>query len=154
MRTSKASRSTDVYAFGAFLLEVACGRRPIELRDAGDLILVDWVFSCWDRGAFSRQVIRNGGGVVGRGDGVVLKLGLICSHSDPLMRPCMRQVLQYLERDLPLPELSSIALSSGGLTFAHREGLDDVAMPYPSSMYKAFAHSSSSVAESHLSGGR
>jgi serine/threonine protein kinase len=29
-RSGMATTSTDVFAFGAFLLEVACGRRPIE----------------------------------------------------------------------------------------------------------------------------
>ncbi|XP_048138280.1 L-type lectin-domain containing receptor kinase IV.1-like [Rhodamnia argentea] len=154
MRTSKTTRSTDVFAFGAFLLEVACGRRPIELR-AKDVILVDWVFACWDRGAILEARDPNFGvEYVEEEMELVLKLGLMCSHSDPSMRLSMRQVLQYLEGDLPMPKLSSIGLSSGGLTFAHREGFDDVAMSYRSSMYKAFAPSSSSVAESHLSGGR
>jgi hypothetical protein len=34
-----------------------------------------------------------------------LKLGLLCSHPSPDARPSMRQVLQYLDGDLPLPEL-------------------------------------------------
>ena len=42
-RSGKAITSTDVYAFGAFMLEVACGRRPIQANE--DSILVDWVFS-------------------------------------------------------------------------------------------------------------
>uniref|UniRef100_A0A3N7G4E0 non-specific serine/threonine protein kinase n=1 Tax=Populus trichocarpa TaxID=3694 RepID=A0A3N7G4E0_POPTR len=44
-RTGKATTSTDVFAFGAFLLEVASGRRPIQPTE--DIILVDWVFSRW-----------------------------------------------------------------------------------------------------------
>ncbi|XP_056170380.1 L-type lectin-domain containing receptor kinase IV.1-like [Syzygium oleosum] len=153
-RTGKATRNTDVYAFGAFLIEVACGRRPIETREAEDVILVDWVFSCWVGGAIlEARDPKLGVEFVEEEMELVLKLGLMCSHSDPLMRPSMRQVLQYLEGDLPMPELSSIGLSSGGLTFAHREGFDDLAMSYPSSLYKASAHSSS-VAESLLSGGR
>jgi hypothetical protein len=35
-----------VFAFGAFMLEVACGRRLI-----GQVILVDWVSECLKRGA-------------------------------------------------------------------------------------------------------
>ncbi|GMH30070.1 hypothetical protein Nepgr_031913 [Nepenthes gracilis] len=31
-RAGKATRSTDVFAFGAFLLEVVCGRRPVDLK--------------------------------------------------------------------------------------------------------------------------
>ncbi|XP_030445473.2 L-type lectin-domain containing receptor kinase IV.1-like isoform X1 [Syzygium oleosum] len=153
-RTGKATRNTDVYAFGAFLLEVACGRRPIELREAEDVLLVDWVFSCWVGGAIvEARDPKLGAEFVEEEMELVLKLGLTCSHANPLMRPSMRQVLQYLEGDLPMPELSSIGLSSSGLTFAHREGFDDLAMAYPSSMYKASARSSS-VAESLLSGGR
>lgn len=49
-RTGKATTKTDVFAFGAFLLEVACGRRPIGRREqAEDLILLDWVFSVGKR---------------------------------------------------------------------------------------------------------
>ncbi|KAL3715994.1 hypothetical protein ACJRO7_007714 [Eucalyptus globulus] len=142
----KATRNTDVYAFGAFLLEVACGRRPIELRGPEDVILVEWVFSCWDRGAIlEARDPRLGAEFVEEEMELVLKLGLICSHFDPLMRPSMRQILQYLEGDLPMPELLSMGLSSSGLLFAHRKGFDDLA--------KAFTQSSS-VVESHLSGGR
>ncbi|KAH7844301.1 hypothetical protein Vadar_026607 [Vaccinium darrowii] len=83
---------------------------------------------------------------------LALKLGLLCSLCEPVFRPSMRQVVQYLERDIPLPELKSMGISAAGLTFAHREGFDDFALPYPSSMDKAFTHSSS-VAESLLSGG-
>lgn len=44
-RTGKAT--TDVYSFGAFWLEVACGRRPIDPRVLDeDIILVDFVFYC------------------------------------------------------------------------------------------------------------
>ncbi|KAM3287122.1 L-type lectin-domain containing receptor kinase IV.1 isoform X2 [Capsicum chacoense] len=50
-RTGRATPSSDVFSFGAFLLEVACGKRPIQPRqDGDDMILVDWVFSCWSRG--------------------------------------------------------------------------------------------------------
>ena len=31
-RTRRATTYTDVFAFGAFMLEVACGRRPIEVQ--------------------------------------------------------------------------------------------------------------------------
>ncbi|XP_059647092.1 L-type lectin-domain containing receptor kinase IV.1-like [Cornus florida] len=154
-RTGKATTSTDVYAFGAFLLEVACGRRPIEPRaPAEDLILVDWVFGCWSRGDILRAVDpKLGTNYVPEEVELVLKLGLQCSHSEPVVRPTMRQVVQHLEGDIPLPELASLRITAAGLTFAHREGFDDFAILYPNSMEKAFSHSSS-AAESLLSGGR
>ncbi|XP_062095554.1 L-type lectin-domain containing receptor kinase IV.1-like [Humulus lupulus] len=164
-RTGKATTNADVYSFGAFLLEVACGRRPIEARgtETGEeLILVDWVFSCWCEGKIIEAMDSNliesdltkAGFVSEEEVELVLKLGLLCSHSEPRMRPSMRQVVSYLERDMPLPELSKMGLTAAGLTFAHKEGFDDFAMSYPSSM-AFFSHaSSSSVAESLLSGGR
>ncbi|PKA61925.1 L-type lectin-domain containing receptor kinase IV.2 [Apostasia shenzhenica] len=43
-RSGKFTSSSDVFAFGAFLLEVACGKRPVELKTSGiEMVLVDWV---------------------------------------------------------------------------------------------------------------
>ncbi|CAK9143553.1 unnamed protein product [Ilex paraguariensis] len=147
LRTGKATTRTDVYAFGAFVLEVACGRRPIKQRASSDqdLILVDWVFSCWSRGEILQTVDPNlGTDYIAEEVELVLKLGLLCSHSEPLARPTMRQVEQYLEGAILLPELSSLGMSATGLTFAH-----NIAKSQPSFMEKA-----SSVVESLLSGGR
>ncbi|PQP91620.1 L-type lectin-domain containing receptor kinase IV.1 [Prunus yedoensis var. nudiflora] len=85
---------------------------------------------------------------------LVLKLGLLCSHSEPTARPSMRQVVQYLEGDIALPELSLLGLSSSGLNFAHHEGFDDFAMSYSSSLGKGFSHSSYATESAFLSGGR
>ncbi|KAI8560566.1 hypothetical protein RHMOL_Rhmol04G0267700 [Rhododendron molle] len=147
IRTGKATTSTDVYAFGAFLLEVACGRRPIEPRAAAEnLVLVDCVFSFWHKGEILQTVDpKLGSQYVAEEVELVLKLGLWCSHSEPVARPSMRQVVQYLEGDIPLPELKLMGNSATGLMFAYREGFDDFALSYSQS---------SSVAESILSGGR
>ncbi|KAH8506101.1 hypothetical protein H0E87_013078, partial [Populus deltoides] len=151
-RTGKATTRTDVFAFGAFVLEVASGRRPIQPTE--DIILVDWVFSRWLGGEILEARDPNlGTGYIAEEMELVLKLGLMCSHSEPAARPNMRQVVQFLEGDVPLPDILPLCLSASGLTFSHREGFDDFANSYPSSMDKAFAHSSS-VAESLLSGGR
>ncbi|XP_022746697.1 L-type lectin-domain containing receptor kinase IV.1-like [Durio zibethinus] len=154
-RTGKATPRTDVFAFGAFLLEVACGRRPIQAQSPiEDVILVDWVYSCWYKGNIHEAKDPNlGTDYVAEEVELVLKLGLLCSHSEPEARPTMRQVVQFLGGDIPFPEMSSLCLSYSGLTFAHREGFDDFAMPYISSAYKGFSDASS-VAESLLSGGR
>uniref|UniRef100_A0A2P2L662 non-specific serine/threonine protein kinase n=1 Tax=Rhizophora mucronata TaxID=61149 RepID=A0A2P2L662_RHIMU len=151
-RTGKANASTDVYSFGAFLLEVACGRRPIEPRE--EVLLVDWVFSFLLRGQILEARDPNlGTEYVAEEVELVLKLGLLCSHADPTARPSMRQVLQYFDGDFPLPEISSIGISASGQLFSQRAGFSDFAMSYPSSMDRAFTYSSS-VADSLLSGGR
>ncbi|KAK3406943.1 hypothetical protein EUGRSUZ_K03068 [Eucalyptus grandis] len=131
-RSARATTSTDVFAFGAFLLEVACGRRPIETRGEEPLILVDWVFSCWDKGDILEARDPNlGTDFVAKEVELVLQLGLLCSQSQPTARPSMRQVVQYLDGDLALEELSYLGISKD----------------------KAFSQTSS-VANSVLSGGR
>ncbi|CAN1142578.1 L-type lectin-domain containing receptor kinase IV.2 [Linum perenne] len=155
-RTGKATTSSDAYAFGAFLLEVACGRRPIDPeKPAGQVILVDWVFSCWVRGDILEAMDTNlGEEFVAEEVELVLKLGLLCSHSDPEARPSMRQVHQMLGGELPLPDMSSMGLSisSIGLNFARRERLMELALSSPSSS-ESFNHLSSAE-ESLVCGGR
>ncbi|KAL2336577.1 hypothetical protein Fmac_011023 [Flemingia macrophylla] len=155
-RTGKATTSSDVFAFGAFMLEVVCGRRPIEkVGESGSEILVDWVYNCWKRGEIVEARDQNlGKNYRPEEVELVLKLALLCSHSEPLARPSMRQVVQYLEREVPLPDLSLLSLTSTGLNFGlHNEDFQDCPMSYPSSMDRPHSHTSS-IAESLLSGGR
>ncbi|KAL9814949.1 putative L-type lectin-domain containing receptor kinase I.7 RLK-Pelle-L-LEC family [Arabidopsis thaliana] len=105
LTTMGASTGTDVYAFGVFLLEVTCGRRPVEpgLPEA-KRFLIKWVSECWKRSSlidardprlteFSSQEVEK-----------VLKLGLLCANLAPDSRPAMEQVVQYLNGNLALPE--------------------------------------------------
>ncbi|KAF3957179.1 hypothetical protein CMV_017784 [Castanea mollissima] len=91
-RTRRATTYTDVFAFGVFMLEVACGRRPIELQGlTEEVILVDWVFECWRKGSIlDASDPRLEGNYVVEKIELVLKLGLLCSHSSPVARPRMR----------------------------------------------------------------
>ncbi|XAR58959.1 Non-specific serine/threonine protein kinase [Bertholletia excelsa] len=118
-RTGKATTSTDVFAFGSFLLEVACGRRPIELRGTPEsILLVDWVFEKWKTGVLLEASDPNLGGEYSEWEmGLVLKLGMLCSNSNPAARPSMRQVMQYLAGDASLPEviLDTACIGSFGM---------------------------------------
>ncbi|KAK6942999.1 Legume lectin domain [Dillenia turbinata] len=155
-RTAKATPSSDVFSFGAFLLEVACGRRPIEVNaDNEEITLVEWVFACWQKGQIFKAADPNLGSSkhVAEDVDLVLKLGLLCSHIEPTARPSMRQVVQILERDAPLPDMSSLGLSFRTLMFAY--GFEDITMPYPSSSNSGSKLTqSSTVADILLSGGR
>ncbi|KAJ4704629.1 Receptor lectin kinase [Melia azedarach] len=157
-RTGKATASTDVFAFGAFLLEVACGRRPIDPRaPTEDVVLVDWVLGLYYRGELVEARDPNlGTEYIAEELELVLKLGLLCSHSEPRARPSMRQVVQYLERDVALPELPAFGISATGLrTLSNGEEFDEFATFFPpSSMGLSVTASSSVIADSLLSGGR
>ncbi|TKY56766.1 L-type lectin-domain containing receptor kinase S.4 [Spatholobus suberectus] len=105
-RTGKPTTSSDVFAFGALLLEAACGRRPFEPKALPEeLILVDWVRDRWRVGRVLDTVDSKLGGVFDRGQALmVLRLGLMCSNDGPEERPSMRQVVMYLEGEMQLPE--------------------------------------------------
>ncbi|XP_058099377.1 L-type lectin-domain containing receptor kinase IV.1-like [Magnolia sinica] len=152
-RRGKATTSTDVFAFGAFLLEVACGRRPIDPRSSmEEEMLVEWVSECWRRGKILEAADRKMGQEYNEEQmELVLKLGLLCSHPVAAERPSMRQVMQFLDRDACLPDLSSDGL--GAAILSHHKGSDDIHLSYPSSFELGFPNSSS-IEGSVLSGGR
>ncbi|CAD5167183.1 unnamed protein product [Musa acuminata subsp. malaccensis] len=136
VRTGKAATITDVFAFGIFLLEVACGRRPVDSIASGEeLILLDWVVENWRQGSIlATRDPKLGDEYVVEEVELVLKLGLLCSHPLPAGRPSMRQVVEYLEGEAALPELSPTYLSFSVLAMLHNEGFDDYIMSYPSSV--------------------
>ncbi|KAM3345824.1 hypothetical protein ACQJBY_020388 [Aegilops geniculata] len=113
-RFGKATKATDVFAFGAFILEVACGRRPVGFNARGELlVLVQWVrdTSASGSGSIVDTVDPRLDDYAADEAELVLKLGLLCSHPLPVARPSMRLVMRYLDGDLPLPEFSPGYLS-------------------------------------------
>ncbi|XP_062157399.1 L-type lectin-domain containing receptor kinase S.4-like [Alnus glutinosa] len=121
-RTSKPTTSSDVYAFGALLLEVICGRRPINpTASSEELMLVDWVWEKWAVGAVLDVVDQRMEGRFDEAEAVlVLKLGLICSNEDAEARPTMRLVLRYLEGELALQEAVEMPYKKKGGAAAGR----------------------------------
>lgn len=124
--TGKASPLTDVFAFGIFLLEVACGQRPVNNNtDDEQALLVDWVLEHWRKGSLTETVdTRLHGDYSVHEACLVLKLGLLCSHPFTNVRPNMQQVMQYLDFNLPLPELTHTDMSFNMLSLMQDEGFD------------------------------
>lgn len=97
VRTGRASTQTDVYSFGILVLEVVCGRRPIE---DGKPNLLDWLWRLSERGELLHGLdnrLKDRGGYSDEEVERVLNMGLLCSHPDAKMRPAMRQVMMVLE---------------------------------------------------------
>ncbi|XP_047334814.1 L-type lectin-domain containing receptor kinase IV.1-like [Impatiens glandulifera] len=154
MWTRKVTEATDVFSFGAFLLEVACGRRPVAMNEER-FILIEWVFRFWLKGLIVNAVDQKIGGEVDFEEvELVMKLGLLCSNMNPMARPTMRQVVEYLERDVVMPELSSFGITISSLTFPHREEINGDLYPSTSTSTGKTTFDTSIMAESDLSGGR
>nr|BAJ90277.1 predicted protein [Hordeum vulgare subsp. vulgare] len=112
-RTGRPTPFTDVYAFGMFLLEVTCGRKPIFTdKQNNRLLLVEWVLEHHRDGSILDTVDPRLQGEFNMEEvTIVLKLGLICTYPLPNMRPIMRKVMQYLVHNQSPPDLSPAYIS-------------------------------------------
>ncbi|KAI3861846.1 hypothetical protein MKX03_001702 [Papaver bracteatum] len=102
------SKQTDVYAFGAFLLEIASGRRPHLVAERG-LHLVDWVSSSMKDDAILNTADKRLEGEYAKEEMLlVLKLGLLCCRFQPTARPTIQKIVQYLSGDAAEADLRAL----------------------------------------------
>lgn len=104
-RTGKATTQCDVFSYGALLLEVACGRPPIDpTATSKQALLLEWVLECWAAGSIVKAADpKLEDDYVREEMEIVMKLGLICCQKMPEARPTMREVTCYLEGSELLP---------------------------------------------------
>ncbi|GFP95348.1 probable L-type lectin-domain containing receptor kinase s.5 [Phtheirospermum japonicum] len=101
--TGKATQQSDVYAFGAVILEIVCGQRP-GTKIAGFQVLVDWVWLLHRDGRLLEAVDqRLGDRYVAEEAQRLLLLGLACSHPDANERPRAQAIVQILSGTVPVP---------------------------------------------------
>jgi hypothetical protein len=147
--TSRATTAADVFSFGALLLEVACGRRPVEPPpadggDAPDVVLVRWVRDCGLAGDLLRAVDPRLEGCYDEAEAMlVLWLGLMCSQVRPEARPTMRQVCRYLSGEDAIREDAELVFSGA-----------DTAEYFGSSVSVTWSSSGGTMSASSLQGGR
>ncbi|XP_057873803.1 L-type lectin-domain containing receptor kinase VIII.1-like [Cryptomeria japonica] len=103
--TGKASPEADMYSFGAVTLEIACGRRPVDLcLNEHNCRLVEWVWDLYARGKILCAADEKLGGQFNEKEMErMLLVGLLCSHPDPASRPKMREVTKILKWLAELP---------------------------------------------------
>ncbi|KAM1091519.1 hypothetical protein ACFX13_019291 [Malus domestica] len=105
----RASKESDVYSFGVVSLEISCGRRPVEAKaEPSRVRLVEWVWDLYGKDQileavderlnkeFDEQQIE-----------CLMTVGLWCCHPDPTVRPSIRQVINVLNFEAPMPSLPS-----------------------------------------------
>ncbi|KAK2663668.1 hypothetical protein Ddye_002242 [Dipteronia dyeriana] len=91
--------ASDVYSFGVVILEVACGRRPIDMttEDDDEAVLMDWVRMLYGQGRLIEAADKRIREEYEVEEMVMaLKLGLACCHPDPMKRPRMKDVVAIL----------------------------------------------------------
>ncbi|OVA20802.1 Protein kinase domain [Macleaya cordata] len=89
--------ASDVYSFGVVVLEVVCGRRPIDTWTDDEELLMDWVRELYSEGKLSEAAdARIAGEYKVEELESLLKLGLACCHPDPRQRPTMKEVVAVL----------------------------------------------------------
>ncbi|XP_072978969.1 probable L-type lectin-domain containing receptor kinase S.5 isoform X2 [Typha angustifolia] len=101
--TGKFTRESDIFGFGAVVLEVVCGRRP-RCQVGGFESLSDWVWKLYREGRIEEAVDRrlNGSFDLVKAERLLL-LGLACSHPIPRERPKAETIVQILSGSVPPP---------------------------------------------------
>nr|GLL28590.1 L-type lectin-domain containing receptor kinase IX.1-like [Ipomoea trifida] len=105
--SGKASKETDMYSFGIVTLEIACGRKPIDLTAEETRVnIVEWVWKLYGTGQLLDAADANLSGEFNRREvEQMMIVGLWCAHPDCTLRPSIRQAIQVLNFDAPLPDL-------------------------------------------------
>ncbi|WZZ30404.1 hypothetical protein YC2023_013805 [Brassica napus] len=108
--TGRASKESDVYSFGVVTLEIVTGRKSVDPRQGRvepEMSLVERVWDLYGKGELIKGVDEKLGG-----DGFdekqaecLMVVGLWCAHPDRNSRPSIKQAIQVLSLEAPLPHL-------------------------------------------------
>ncbi|XP_068339504.1 L-type lectin-domain containing receptor kinase IX.1-like [Pyrus communis] len=107
--TGKASKESDVYSFGIVALEIACGRKPIDLSlESSQVEMVEWVWELYGEGKVIEAADPKLHGDFDEKEmECLLIVGLWCAHPDYHFRPSIQQAIQVLNFEVLLPILPS-----------------------------------------------
>ncbi|KAJ1434890.1 Serine/threonine-protein kinase, active site [Sesbania bispinosa] len=105
--TGKAKKESDIYSFGIVSLELASGRKPIDLNATeGQITIFEWVWELYRLGRFLEAVDTKLGEAFDKEQMErLVVVGLWCANPDYSFRPSIRQMIQVLKLEAPLPVL-------------------------------------------------
>ncbi|KAM7523926.1 hypothetical protein LguiA_013828 [Lonicera macranthoides] len=105
LHTGKATQLSDIYGYGAVLLELVCGQKP-GTKIGGYQMLVDWVWSLYREGHVLEAVDKKlRGEFVAEEAERILLLGMACSHPIASERPETDSIVQIIKESAPAPHL-------------------------------------------------
>ncbi|GJN29001.1 hypothetical protein PR202_gb17186 [Eleusine coracana subsp. coracana] len=109
LQSGKATEQTDVFSYGVVVLEVCCGRRPIDRDEMGgknNVNLVDWVWRLHGEDRLIDAADKRLQGEFDREEMMrLLLVGLSCANPNCEERPAMRRVVQILNREAEPPQV-------------------------------------------------
>ncbi|KAL6851965.1 hypothetical protein ACP4OV_020150 [Aristida adscensionis] len=110
MVTGRASTASEVYSFGVVILEIMCGRRPIvvvqDTEEYTTVHLVQWVWELYgNRNILDAADARLNDEFDNEEMERMMITALWCAHPDHTMRPSIRQAVNVLRLEAPLPNL-------------------------------------------------
>ncbi|XP_075672557.1 L-type lectin-domain containing receptor kinase IX.1-like [Castanea sativa] len=105
--TRRASKESDIYSFGIVALELACGRKPVNHEAPEDqVVMLEWVRELHGRGVLLDAADQRFGGQFDEQQmNCLLIVGLWCAHSEYDHRPSIKEAIQVLNFEAPLPLL-------------------------------------------------
>ncbi|PIN08110.1 Serine/threonine protein kinase [Handroanthus impetiginosus] len=131
LQYGKATEKTDVFSYGIVILELACGRRPIEREGESQRMvnLVDWVWKLHSEGKIVAAADARMNGKFEEAEmKKLLLVGLSCANPDSAERPSMRRVLQILNNEadpLAVPKAKPSLTFSNSLPLSIDELVSD-----------------------------
>jgi serine/threonine protein kinase len=107
-KSAIAGKKRDVFGFGMLVLEAVFGKKKLDLigGEGETMGLLGFAWSTYERGKKGKMVEEKVGICDNSEQAIrLLEIGLSCSLSENNGRPCMEEVVQYLNTQKLIPKL-------------------------------------------------
>ncbi|XP_050209139.1 L-type lectin-domain containing receptor kinase IX.1-like [Mercurialis annua] len=109
LETGKSSKESDVFSFGVVALEIACGNKPFMQigEDGRQVHIVKWVWEFYANGKTLNAADKKlDGHFIPEQMERLMIVGLWCAQPDSSARPSIREAINVLNFEAPLPLIS------------------------------------------------